>query len=155
MCYNLLKCNLIAIKIYVERLFLLLLPSHYNVIPLLCWHYLKLCWHTVMEISFISLLNCNQFGWWVEEEDPHPYPPHPKWSSRVGEMSNEEEDPQPLPTPPQIVLTVKNSRWVIIDVFHACLPCTHYTAVPASWDPKVWLVSLVLRKFHLSACMYV
>ena len=48
-----------------------------------------------------------------EEDDPHPYPPTPKWSSRVGEMSNEEEeedDPHPLPTPPQMVLTVKNSR---------------------------------------------
>ena len=33
---------------------------------------------------------------------PTPYPPTPKWSSRVGEMSNEEEeedDPHPLPTP--------------------------------------------------------
>ena len=70
---------------------------------------------------------------------PHPYPPTPKWSSRVGEMSNEEEeedDPHPLPTPPQMVLTVKNSRWVIICVFHARPPCTHYTAVPAYWDPE-------------------
>ena len=123
---------------------------------------------------------------------PTPYPPTPKWSSRVGEMSNEEEeedDPHPLPTHPQMViqswwdeqwggggrwppppthpppnghpelvrwamrrrrkmtptpypphpqmvLTVKNSRWVIICVFHACLPCTHYTAVPAYWDPE-------------------
>ena len=30
-----------------------------------------------MEVSFVSLLNCNQFGWSVEEEDPIPYPPHP------------------------------------------------------------------------------
>ena len=44
---------------------------------------------------------------------PDPTHPTPKWSSRVGEMSNEEEeedDPHPLPTPPQMVLTVKNSR---------------------------------------------
>ena len=78
-----------------------------------------------------------------EEDDPHPLPTHPKWSSRVGEMSNEEEeedDPHPLPTPPQMVLTVKNSRWVIICVFHARPPCTHYTAVPAYWDPEVRLV---------------
>ena len=70
---------------------------------------------------------------------PTPYPPTPKWSSRVGEMSNEEEeedDPHPLPTPPQMVLTVKNFRWVIICVFHAHPPCTHYTAVPAYWDPE-------------------
>ena len=70
---------------------------------------------------------------------PTPYPPTPKWSSRVGEMINEveeEDDPHPLPTPPQMVLTVKNSRWVIICVFHACPPCTHYTAVPAYWDPE-------------------
>ena len=89
-----------------------------------------------MEVSFVSLLNCKKFGWWVEEEeddppppthptpkwssrvgkmsneeeeedDPHPYPPTPKWSSRVGEMSNEEEeedDPHPLPTHPQMVI---------------------------------------------------
>ena len=52
---------------------------------------------------------CNE----EEEDDPHPLPTHPKWSSRVGEMSNEEEeedDPHPLPIPPQMVLTVKNSR---------------------------------------------
>ena len=70
---------------------------------------------------------------------PTTYPPTPKCSSRVGEMSNEEEeedDPHPLPTPPQMVLTVKNSRWVIICVFHAHLPCIHYTAVPAYWDPE-------------------
>ena len=24
---------------------------------------LKLCWHTAMEVSFVSLLNCNQLGW--------------------------------------------------------------------------------------------
>ena len=38
---------------------------------------------------------------------PTPYPPTPKWSSRVGEMSNEEEeedDPHPLPTHPQMVI---------------------------------------------------
>ena len=159
-----------------------------------------------MEVSFVSLLNCKKFGWWVEEEedDPHPlptpplnghpelvrwamrrrrkmtptpYPPTPRWSSRVGEMSNEEEeeddphpptpkwssrvgemsneeeeedDPHPLPTPPQMVLTVKNSRWVIICVFHAHLPCTHYTTVPAYWDPE-GLASLYLH-ISLSIC---
>ena len=39
-----------------------------------------------------------------EEDDPHPYPPTPKWSSRVGEMSNEEEeedDPHPYPPTPK------------------------------------------------------
>ena len=42
-----------------------------------------------------------------EEDDPHPLPTHPKWSSRVGEMSNEEEeedDPHHLPTHPQMVI---------------------------------------------------
>ena len=40
-----------------------------------------------------------------EEEDyPTPYLPTPKWSSRVGEMSNEEEeedDPHPYPPHPK------------------------------------------------------
>ena len=39
---------------------------------------------------------------------PHTHPPTPKWSSRVGKMSNEEEeedDPHPLPTPP--------SQWAV------------------------------------------
>ena len=31
-----------------------------------CWHELKLCWHTVMEVSFISLLSCNQLSCWHE-----------------------------------------------------------------------------------------
>ena len=38
---------------------------------------------------------------------PTPYPPTPKWSSRVGEMSNEEEeedDPHPPTHPPPMVI---------------------------------------------------
>ena len=36
---------------------------------------LKLCWHTVTEASFISLLSCNQLHWWDERwERGHPTP---------------------------------------------------------------------------------
>ena len=113
-----------------------------------------------MEVSFISLLSCNQFAWWVEEEDPPLLPTpspngHPelvRWGGGGGGR------PPSLPTPPpnghpelvrsamrrrrtptpypphQMVLTVKSSRWVIICVFHARPPCTHYTAALAYCD---------------------
>ena len=77
-----------------------------------------------MEVSFVSLLNCNQFGWWVEEEEEDPTPTHPtpKWSSTVGKMSNEEEeedDPHPLPTPPP-QWAVKSSAFLLSFLTVSC-----------------------------------
>ena len=118
-----------------------------------------------MEVSFVSLLNCNQFGWWVEEEEQDPPPPThptPKWSSRVGKMSNEEEeedDPHPLPTPPS-QWAVKSSAFLLSFLTVSCEEfyilawslftlgrwagvVKHYTAVPAYWDPRGSACSII------------
>ena len=80
-----------------------------------------------MEVSFVSLLSCNQFGWWDEQE----------------------EQDTPPPTLPTLFLPhcvksstslflphcVKSSAWVIICVFHAyLLQCWHTETL------GVWLV---------------
>ena len=45
-----------------------------------------------------------------EEDDPHPYPPTPKWSSRVGEMSNEEEG-EDDPHPQMVIQSWWDEQW--------------------------------------------
>ena len=84
-----------------------------------------------MEVSFISLLSCNQLGWWDEQWGGHPPTPHPplvirSWelsemsieddiplhpslvirSCRLSEISNEEED-----TPPTLGLQELKVNW--------------------------------------------
>ena len=60
-----------------------------------------------MEVSFVSLLSCNQLGWWEEQwRGGHSTPPHPPWVIRSwewSEMSSEEEDTPPPPCPPLVI----------------------------------------------------
>ena len=73
-----------------------------------------------MEVSFVSLLNCNKFGWWVEEEEEDPTPTHPplnghpelvRWAMRRRRKMT--------PTPPS-QWAVKSSAFLLSFLIVSC-----------------------------------
>ena len=109
-----------------------------------------------MEVSFVSLLSCNQLGLWDEQwGGGHATPIHPPLvirSCKLSEMNNEEEDTPPLPHPPLVIRSWELSEMsnaeqdtpptighqefrVTWDELVHIMNKKNYTAVPPYWDP--------------------
>ena len=105
-----------------------------------------------MEVSFVSLLSCNQLGWWEEEEDTPPTLGHQElrvmWDGQCGEDTPPPTAPtlghQQLrvkwdehwwgghPTHPPLVI----SSWESSEMTLSTSWIKYYTKVPAYWDPR-------------------